>query len=286
MIFELKSIVTGTTIFTGNREQLQDLIRRGSLINTNFGAQNFTGLDFSRADLTGSSFKNACLDEANLSFAILHGVDFTGGSLIRTRLDNSYCTSANFCNAKLVLACLQRSCAVKANFSKARLAGANFEDANLSYADLSQAHCEFVNFNRACMFRSDRNFIKLTGATFGGTSFDNTAAPPELCTKEYITSSQIGRLNSGDYKRIDDSRVDKVASELLEHMRKANQKDFTIKELRANFIDRNDKNAIHMALENMVEDGLAEKSKRGADQSWKLTAEGNIYDLLVPSLLL
>jgi uncharacterized protein YjbI with pentapeptide repeats len=125
----------------------------------------FTGADFTGANLTLSSFRDADLSGANFSKANLHQAAFYGAKLIGTNL-----VGANLSNAKMVYAKLKGALIRDANLANADLKFADFQQvdltrANLTGADLTSADFSYTNLRKAILTGTKMDGTILTGAT-------------------------------------------------------------------------------------------------------------------------
>lgn len=85
-------------------------------------------------------FKNADLQNADLSYSNLIGADLSNANLENAYLNSTYLRGANLRNANLESACLKN-----ANLKHSNLTGANLKDTILNNANLENACLDFVN---------------------------------------------------------------------------------------------------------------------------------------------
>lgn len=141
--FWLWGILAGTIALLGggillSLRQSPSTFNAPVMTNPVEGNQN-TPLDWSNAQLKGTSLKGRDLKGANLSYADLRDADLSGANL-----ENANFTGANLRDADL---------------ENANLSGANLRDANLREADLENA-----NLSGADLSRADLSEAKLEGA--------------------------------------------------------------------------------------------------------------------------
>jgi uncharacterized protein YjbI with pentapeptide repeats len=104
------------------------------------GERDFSGLDLTKAELSGVNLSGADLSQANLSLARLNQADLSG---------------ANLSQANLSGAILQR-----ANLSQANLTGADLSWADMGFANLMDANLTDANMQNTILIRA-----RLKGAT-------------------------------------------------------------------------------------------------------------------------
>ncbi len=135
----------------------------------------------------GSTFKNADLSYAQLSYVTLTEIDFNEAKLSHASLRGADLTGVNLTKADLSHADLSEAHLVgailtKADLSHARLSDANLVRANLTMADLSHAYLWDVNLvganlakadlSNANLSGADLSSAKLTQAILGGANLD------------------------------------------------------------------------------------------------------------------
>lgn len=120
--------------------------RKRNLIMSGF---DFSGSNFTRADLSSSDLRDTTLD----------GSSFEKTNLVRASLKGASAPGANFSGVL----------ASRTNFSEANFAGANFEKAETFRVDFSNSDLSNVNMSRAEFGRA-----MFAGADITGVSFDFT----------------------------------------------------------------------------------------------------------------
>ena len=118
----------------------------------------FYDADFAGADLSGMDFSKAALTGINLTGAKLHDCKFDGARLTGAKLAAADLSRASFVGADLG----------NANLSKAQLREASFEAASLSEANLSLADGTGAIFDKATGNRANFTQGKWMGASFRG----------------------------------------------------------------------------------------------------------------------
>jgi uncharacterized protein YjbI with pentapeptide repeats len=142
---------------------------------------DFTGVDFSAADLTGARLRDGNLGgvslrkaglagaelcevdlrKADLGLAHLMGTDFENADLRGTVLRRAYLSDAKFANADLRDAKIIRVIMPRANFTGADLRGANLYDGRLADGDLRGARVDGANFDELTVVGTDISGVDL-----------------------------------------------------------------------------------------------------------------------------
>jgi uncharacterized protein YjbI with pentapeptide repeats len=125
--------------------------------------QDFSGIDFSNAELLETAFDGANLTDANLADARLNAA-----TLMRT----------NLCRANLRAARLSVTRAFSANFTGVQAQAAHFDGALLWFADFTDANCAGAVFRDAglratWLQRTDLSNADLSYASFVRTHMDD-----------------------------------------------------------------------------------------------------------------
>jgi uncharacterized protein YjbI with pentapeptide repeats len=107
------------------------------------GERDFTGSELSgtiyNADLRGTDFSYANLNNVDIISTNLNGINLSGASLLASHLSYSNLSNANLSDVNMMGADLSDANLSNANLSNANLAKANFSNADLSNANLSNA---------------------------------------------------------------------------------------------------------------------------------------------------
>jgi len=125
---------------------------------------DYSHLDFSGENLSGSAFAWAETNNVNFSDANLSGVNFNSANL----------TGANLTGADLTGAQLR----------SATLNDAIFSDSNLSFADFTRADLTGANLTDANLRGADISYTTLTDAILTGATFDSATRLPWNVTRE------------------------------------------------------------------------------------------------------
>ncbi len=125
-------------------------LRGLNLKNCNFARACLDNVNFEHADLTGSSFINASLQKARLSFATAKGANFTGANLNNAKMESMQLANAIFVSANLHNALLSDAKAEGANFT-----GATMDSATLDYANLKKTVFRDVDLSKVSLSKSD-----------------------------------------------------------------------------------------------------------------------------------
>ena len=159
-----------------------------------FNFSRMSGITLTSASISRASFRMACLEDANLKWAIatradfshafMRGANFYSSDLGGAEFYDAQAEKALFENARLYDATLEGIFARDANFMHLFARGANFAAADLTGACFSSAELRETNFGgailqNACVERArieDADFRKaqLNGADFSGSSFNGT----------------------------------------------------------------------------------------------------------------
>ncbi|MGE0151729.1 MAG: pentapeptide repeat-containing protein [Reyranellaceae bacterium] len=178
----------------GDRQALQmlatTLLRNGRIEELPAGVHDFAGLrasgiDLSRRDLSGVSFRGVWLTDVDFSGAILRGTDFSDARLERVRFSGADLTGAvfrrthiegQFDRATLPDADLQWASIAKSDFSDATLSGARLAAAVISQSDFARARADRSVFAGARLYQirfedTDFSDADLSGVMGSNVSF-------------------------------------------------------------------------------------------------------------------
>lgn len=127
------------------------IMRKNRGRTTDDGLADFRGIDFSRVDLTGSSFHESDLSEAMLVNRKFKKVLFPGTKMCNSKMMRSELRDCVFTFADLTQADLSNSKFPGSNFMNARLSATtlfqtDFRDADLTGADFSECDLRLVSF--------------------------------------------------------------------------------------------------------------------------------------------
>jgi uncharacterized protein YjbI with pentapeptide repeats len=133
--------------------------RKRNLImdNFNFSGSNFTRADLSASDLRNSNFQKAIFFKTNLARASLAGSDAEGANfegVVASRTDFS---NGNYKNT---------------NFLKAEIGRSNFSNSNLENANMSKADFSRVNFFNSNLKGVNLAFSNISRANFTSINID------------------------------------------------------------------------------------------------------------------
>jgi len=147
-----------------------------NLTKANLSVVNLSGANLSKANLSYANLNVARLSGANLSSAILNGASLNVANLIRADLSRAQLRFATLIRAELIRANLSHADFFQANLSSAELrkatlrhavlCRANLSEANLRSACLTQANCEQANFNMTDLSRTDLENANFREAEF------------------------------------------------------------------------------------------------------------------------
>lgn len=121
------------------------------------------------------NWRNAYLQEADLSGMDLSGVDLSGGhvkkgNLRETNLENAILVKTNFEEADMQGANLKGSNSSQASFYRANLHNANFEGADITGANFRDCNVSGANFQEVKgMNEITKKILVQGGATIGGS---------------------------------------------------------------------------------------------------------------------
>lgn len=133
--------------------------RKRNLImdNFNFSGSNFTRADLSASDLRNSNFQKAMFFKTNLARASLAGSDAEGANFEGVVASRSDFSNGNYKNA---------------NFLKAEIGRSNFSSSSLENADMSKADFSRVNFFNSNLKGVNLNFSNISRANLTGVNID------------------------------------------------------------------------------------------------------------------
>ena len=132
----LQDVRTGSTsIATAALKQLREK-----------GFDDFSTVNFYRANLSGATFSEAIMNECNL-----HEANLDGANLYEVDLQNSNLRETNLNGANLHEANLQHVDLTFANLTNATLSHTNLQDANLSNTTLQNADLNSANLHNATL---------------------------------------------------------------------------------------------------------------------------------------
>ena len=134
----------GSTVQTITIEAVDELRRRGWLIDgtlagKHFRRANLEGIDLSKADLNNANLHRASLRETDLWQTQLYDADLSGAWLNNARLWQSNLSNTNFWQARLHNVNLRGANLVGASLNEAHLPHADLREADLQEADLQGA---------------------------------------------------------------------------------------------------------------------------------------------------
>lgn len=121
--------------------------RKRNLIMTDF---DFTGANFSRADLSSSDLRGTTLDDAK----------FFKSNLVRASLKGSSAKNADFSGVT----------ASRTDFGDLNLTGANFEKSEIIRSSFAGSTLHGVDMSKSDLFRADFRNAKLSGVDLGFSS--------------------------------------------------------------------------------------------------------------------
>lgn len=132
-----------------NTQVRQWLIGEGK--DKNFDEQKLQGISLEDADLSGASFINTNLSDANLKNTILPKANFDFANLSNTNLEDADLSEASFIDANLSYANLKSRNSSSTDFTKANLSYANLQKSNLSKAKLVQTQLDNTDLTGAIL---------------------------------------------------------------------------------------------------------------------------------------
>lgn len=133
--------------------------RKRNLIMDNF---NFSGSNFTRADLSASDLRNSNLQE----------VTFIKTNLVRASLAGSNAQGANFEGVVASRTDFSNGNYQNANFLKAEIGRSNFSNSNLENANMSKADFSRVNFFNSNLKGVSLNFTNISRTNLTGILID------------------------------------------------------------------------------------------------------------------
>ena len=145
-------------VFTGadlSRAYMEDSV---------FDGNNFTDANLSHAFLSYSSFKNAILDDINITGTPLDDIDLTGASLKDVNL-----SGASMARVQMPGMNLHKYDLHSTNLTDANLGGTNLSEANLSSAKLVGPH---LNLSGAILVDADFSSADLSGVNLSGFNLE------------------------------------------------------------------------------------------------------------------
>lgn len=128
----------------------------------------------------GQDLSNAYLQQAQLGYANLKGVNFNGSDL----------TNANLKGVKLSGASLIKAMLTDANLSNAKLGGADLREVDLSYANLKGADLRKVDFTSANL-----NAIDLSAANLKGVNLTSAKVADADLTNANLQNANLSHAN-------------------------------------------------------------------------------------------
>lgn len=123
------------------------------------------GVDWSGCTKARLVFKGKKLAGAKLDRAVLLGVDFTSADLSRASFRQAEINHASFSRAQLAGVSFEKALVVRSDFSGARFAGARLEKAEFHRSDLTGAVLEGVDLSKGDFGRSVFDRADLGGAS-------------------------------------------------------------------------------------------------------------------------
>lgn len=130
--------------------------------------RDFSGADFSNADLRGVCFLGATLKDANFHGAQLQDADFTGADLTGACLEGVRADRAGFGKANLSGVSAFEGVFEHATFIDAKLVSGDFRRANLRQARLCEAKLEHAEFSKAQFVGADLSEADVKKSGFRG----------------------------------------------------------------------------------------------------------------------
>lgn len=186
------AIVDGERLLN-EHSKTQDL-SGASLTGMTFNFSRMCGITLTSANISRASFRMACLEDANLKWAIANRADFSHACMRGANFNSSDLGGATFYDAQAEKALFEKArlddanlegiFARDANFMHLFARGANFAEADLTGACFTSAELRETDFRRAILQNArvlrarieDADFRKaqLNGADFSGSSFNGT----------------------------------------------------------------------------------------------------------------
>lgn len=153
------------------------------LRNAHLEGANLTGAILIKADLHGASFKNALMDNINLRNARLSDCDFTGitlegGNLVGAEMNRSFFYGSNITWANLDSVDLRES----------YMEGASFFKVSFKRANLSESYCKGVKLLSSEFDGAILQDVNLAGAILTGSYFVNG----DLRNSDFSNSNLLG----------------------------------------------------------------------------------------------
>ena len=131
------------------REKNSDILIRCSNLTDESPVKNISGYRLKNITLNKINFKKTTMRYCTLRFSTFKSANFDEASLSGIYADNCNMTGSSFVNATLHNANMNGSILIACDFSNAKLNGANFNDVDISYADLRNAVLHKTYFNNA-----------------------------------------------------------------------------------------------------------------------------------------
>jgi uncharacterized protein YjbI with pentapeptide repeats len=193
------------------------------------GERDFTGINFSKAELSGTDLREinlsgANMSDANLNFANLNGTELNyanlSASLSGTQLAGSDLRCASLCCADLGGANLDG-----ANLSGADLSDADLSDANLSGADLSGANLYYAGLNGAQLGGANLSGANLSNADLSGANLSNADLSDANLSNADLSDANLARADVTD-ANLNGAKIDGtilVYQKFLEESQRENQ---------------------------------------------------------------
>lgn len=133
---------------------------RNPLVGIDFSPPNNSASDYLSDDslgafLEGVDLRQAMLERANMSRAVLFGADLSGADLRQANLSKAILNIANLSKADLVKVDLSHACLLCTNLSGAVLADANLSNAFLRFANMRGANMRGANLDGADLDYAD-----------------------------------------------------------------------------------------------------------------------------------
>jgi len=159
------------------------------------GVLNFSGIELSEANLSGSKLSGVNLSDANLSVVNLSGANLSEANLSNAKLNVARLSGVNLCSAILNNASLNVANLIRADLSRAQLQGASLIRTELIRADLS----------RADLFQANLTSADLREGTLRQANLRNANLNEAVLRGASLTGAnlEMANLNATDLSRCD-----------------------------------------------------------------------------------
>lgn len=144
-------------------------------------------LIMSEFDFSGSNFSRADLSSSDLRGSKLSGADFEKANLVRASLKGATASGANFTSVLAWRTDLSEADFTEADFSKAETTRSDFTGSNLAGADLSKAEFSRAQFKDADISGVNFDFTNLARSDFREVRFET---PPSF-NNAYLYRTRI-----------------------------------------------------------------------------------------------